>query len=63
MVEVTMKIKQIMVTLYAALEAIKAERQQVVSIIRYSEPRNRLPDPKGLLLARLPLRVMPRLMM
>ena len=30
----------------------------VVSIRRHYEPRNRLPDPKGLLLASLPSRVM-----
>ena len=43
-----------------ALKAIRAERQQVVS---YSEPRNRLPDPKGLLSPRLPSHAMPKLVM
>ena len=41
--------RTISVTLHVALEAIRAEMQQVVSIRRYSEPRNRLQDHKGLL--------------
>ena len=50
-------------TLHVALEAIRAERQQVVLIRRYFKLRNRLPDPKGMLSARLPSCEMPKLAM
>ena len=46
-----------------ALEATRAERQQVVSIRRYSERRNRFPDHKGLLLTSLPSHALPKLAM
>ena len=52
-----------MVTLYMYIWLFRAERQQVLSIRRYSELRNGLSDPKRLLSASLPLRVMPKLAM